>query len=96
MKTGCNVINANAVKRISCSDTDGGADPTVKGTVKITQGKTTTTYTDSCVSSSTVKEYYCVSGKLNSTNIACSAGFFCTDGACVLAPVPPTNTTNST
>jgi hypothetical protein len=64
---------------ILCSDSDGGAVETVKGTTIDTTG----TYTDSCAQAGWVREYVCV----NSTHsdfwdILCQPGTTCVNGAC--------------
>jgi hypothetical protein len=74
--------SAGACVKSNCVDSDGGQDKNVKGSV--VYGSTNST--DSCVSSSVVKEYYCQDGALTSADLACDAGSSCVDGACVVDP----------
>ena len=62
----------------TCTDADNGKNIYVKGICK----KGLFSYTDSCVSSSTVKEYYC-SGNCKSVRIGCPSGYTCSNGACI-------------
>ncbi len=69
----------------TCSDTDGGINEFVRGTVEV-NGKE---YTDYCVYPQTlthvaypyVVEYYCKNGNVANTTITCKDG--CKDGACL-------------
>jgi len=63
----------------TCSDTDGGNYPYVKGTVT----KSGTAYTDYCNTGSSVREYYCTGTDVYSTVFACPSGYECSDGTCV-------------
>jgi len=58
-----------------CTDTDGGEDRYVKGTV--TYGDVS--YTDTCLDSDTVYEQFCI----GVSHLDCSSGEICDDGACV-------------
>jgi len=71
---GSNLLGGAA--SIKCTDTDGGNNFFVKGTV--TRG--TTSRTDSC-SGKNVVEYYCEAGKIKRTSNACADG--CKLGACI-------------
>jgi len=62
-----------------CTDSDGGMNPYVKGTVTY-QGQT---YTDTCVAADTLKEYYCDNGIKQEHLSTCQNGYTCQDGACV-------------
>lgn len=70
----------------SCTDSDGGQNIYVKGIVTLGSQ----TYTDTCINSSTVYEYYCPSPTIypNDPNLfeaystACPSGYACQDGAC--------------
>lgn len=64
--------------RSTCTDTDSGQNIYVKG--NCTKG---TSYTDSCVSSSTLAEYYCSSNRCKSVQISCPSGYSCSNGACI-------------
>ena len=70
----------------NCIDSDGGNNVLIKGTA--TAG--TQSATDSCVSSSTIKEAFCVSGTVSWTvatkDYYCPASQTCQDGACKTAP----------
>ncbi len=69
-----------------CVDSD-GKNPNIKG---VTVDKTGN-YTDYCKSSSSVKEYYCIShtGELRNKDISCSGGKSCIDGACTTGSCTP-------
>jgi len=70
-----------------CTDSDGGYNTSVKGTAK----KGTASYTDYCIDSSTVDEYYC-EPKFNTllgASYACPANYSCIDGACSYFPLIP-------
>jgi len=64
----------------NCLETDNGYDINTRGTTtaKTLFGKSERT--DSC-SGDTLKEYYCLDGKIKSKKVVCIAG--CSDGACV-------------
>jgi len=93
----CTVQNANADKNIrcdtglvyTCADSDNGKDYYKQGTVT-DSGKT---YTDYCVDSSVLKEYFCSisdsnpTGIISEENYTCSSG--CENNACK-AQVKPT------
>lgn len=74
---------------IVCSDTDGGYNNYVKGTV----AKGSETHTDSCNGTSNVVEYACgTSNQITSASMRCGSGEACSDGACVMAPTVCTDT----
>jgi len=76
--------------RSCCSETDLGDDPYVLGTTtsKNAWNGQTGSYTDSCLNTSTLVEYYCASYQLASKNeFACTYG--CLNGACLPEPDPP-------
>jgi hypothetical protein len=62
-----------------CSDSDGGKDASVKGTVS----KGSQSSTDSCADSDSVKEYFCAAGDVQTENVDCPSGFGCDEGRCV-------------
>ena len=62
----------------TCTDSDNGQTVETVGTT--TYG--TTSNTDSCADSSTVKEYYCEGGQMKNKNIACASGKSCQNGKC--------------
>lgn len=63
----------------SCTDSDGGKDATVKGSVESTSGRGT----DTCLGNGEmVMEYYCSGGLMNTADINCTGGKVCSDGAC--------------
>ncbi len=66
----------------TCADTDGGSNIYTKGTVNATNSSGTYSYTDYCISSSHVKEYYCQNNQALSTNAYCSKGCSNYNGAC--------------
>ena len=63
----------------TCSDTDGGDEIYAKGTVT----KGTTSNTDSCYDSNTVREHYCSANTPAEHLVFCPYGYSCSDGACV-------------
>lgn len=67
----------------TCSDSDGGLNPGVQGTVTIYyQGSFYYSYTDYCSNSGTLVEYWCNSPQSwTSTTFYCSNG--CSAGACL-------------
>ncbi len=85
----CNCVDGicKEVERTACDDSDGGIKEYSKGTVTITDYWTdgTTTqqnYTDYCIDSRTLREYYCTSNGMSSETIQCAYG--CEDGACIV------------
>ena len=64
----------------ACSDSDGGKDTGVKGTVT----KGTTRSIDACNTQmeNYVNEYFCNNGNIATTAIPCGTGKTCSDGAC--------------
>lgn len=64
----------------TCTDTDGGANPDVFGTVS---GQGIATATDFCYSSTQVREFYCEGDIGKVTTITCGSGKTCIDGACI-------------
>jgi hypothetical protein len=85
-----------------CTDSDGGKNYYVKGTVTY-NGQT---YTDSCtyctgvapysVTCGAVVEYYCENGVMKQETHVCENGYTCQDGACqptVATTIPPVVTT---
>lgn len=90
------------VTTYSCSETDQGYAPAVKGTTTAftyTDGKETSkdAPTDYCLSSSSVYEYYCDTGTNKAAGSAsnCASGQECKDGACVLKPQSQKSCTDS-
>lgn len=79
--------NAGKCGEVLCSDTDGGQDTSVKGTVK----KGSDSGTDNCSSYSNVLEYYCSNNKILSKEIACGNGKSCENGACVASACTDTD-----
>jgi len=70
----------DAVPITTCTDSDGN-NPNVKGSVTASN----LVSTDSCMSSSIVKEYTCLSptaSQATATNQLCQSGYSCNDGAC--------------
>jgi len=62
----------------SCTDSDGGKNYYVKGTVTY-NGQT---YTDACEANFTLNEYYCENGVVKRETASCAEPFECQDGAC--------------
>jgi len=55
----------------SCSDSDGGFNPKVKGTVSGYQDGIYYSYTDVCIDVRTLREYYCVGTQWSSDTVRC-------------------------
>ncbi len=73
---------AGACTEATCSDSDGGEDKLVAGTV--TKGGIS--QPDKCSGTTNVIEYYCSSNDVKSKTIACGTGYKCVSGACVDVP----------
>ena len=86
----CKEVNGVCTKVPKCTDSDGGKNYNVKGTVTY-NGKT---YTDQCIGSPTVlREYYCENNEVKYIDYSCPR---CQDGACKLPTpdtIPPTSST---
>ncbi len=73
----------------SCTDTDGGINVTVNGSVlfeiRDPQGNIISTdrANDTCLDSGSVREYYCSANQPSSTILNCAANRTCLNGACV-------------
>lgn len=66
-----------------CLENDSGINATAYGEINLDTGTGIfNLYKDSCIDEKTVKEYYCDSGSVTTTNITCSGGSRCTNGAC--------------
>jgi hypothetical protein len=74
----------------TCTDSDKGNNLAIKGTVTGTDssGKSYS-YSDSCLTPTLVKEYYCQTNKYNENNYNCTNG--CENGACKTTSDNPTN-----
>ncbi|MDP3699180.1 MAG: hypothetical protein Q8R47_06370 [Nanoarchaeota archaeon] len=70
-------ITGKAVSPYTCTDSDGGRNPTVQGTVKNALGS----YTDTCKDARTVYENFCKGNVQRKETVPCRFG--CKDGACV-------------
>lgn len=67
----------------NCSESDNGDDIFVLGT---TQNSSGSSFTDSCINQSLIREYYCITDTISIGNRVgnCSAyKFYCSNGACV-------------
>lgn len=62
----------------SCSDSDGGKTYATKGTVTYEIEGRSNSYTDKCISSSELQEFYCVDNSVSSNKRTCA----CQDGRC--------------
>jgi hypothetical protein len=77
---------ASSTPKNSCSDTDGGQNVLVRGTVSgISNGKAFS-FSDDCSSASNVYEGYCQGSSSKAAILTCGAGTICQNGACVRAP----------
>ena len=76
------VCPSDCSKEPSCTDSDGGKNYYVKGTVTFESNDGSKTYTDECSSSSNLMEFYCKNKIVQSQQITCPSGYTCQDGAC--------------
>jgi hypothetical protein len=69
----------------TCSDTDGGWVPKVQGTVSGYYSGQPYSYTDYCIDSAMLNEYYCSGGLKYSSSFNCAGNttISCSNGACV-------------
>lgn len=66
----------------SCSDTDGGYEPTIFGSVLGWLSQNYYYYDDYCVDNTTVMEYYCSGDYSDSSSSSCTGNTTCIAGAC--------------
>jgi hypothetical protein len=66
----------------TCTDTDSGDDIYLKGTVTSGSVLSSSSLTDGCLDSETLREYYCVGTEPASASRACPFGYECHVGAC--------------
>lgn len=90
--TDCGARRANATIAyagacVPCDDSDGGAEPSVRG--RVSRGNET--MRDSCANETAVTEYSCVAGSIASAAMPCALDETCESGRC--APKPPANET---
>lgn len=78
----CDVCVADCGHCNSCSDTDGGIVLYVQGTVSGYSGGSPYSYTDYCINSTSVNEYYCSGSQYYFMWSGCSYNQTCTNGAC--------------
>jgi len=72
---------------IGCSETDGGRVYDVAGTVTFSRdGNSFCVFADTCVNSSALREFYCVSGAIRYINYNCGSSG-CSQGRCLNLPV---------
>lgn len=72
-------------RAVPCTDSDGGKNREVQGTVHLGYSS----WTDQCWDNLTVKEYFCKNIQtVSSVRMLCTAGKKCIDGACVVPPPP--------
>ena len=91
------VINTKSVNADYCTDSDGGINYPVRGTATMVRfNNTNLSYTDYCISSSNIQEYFCVNNFVTSTSQNCrNQGYSgCTRGRCY-GNINQTNTTGS-
>jgi len=72
----------------NCTDSDGGRNYYVRGTVKLTEDLQ---FIDACIDSETLQENYCeLDGTLMMEDVDCGLGYRCEAGRCVpVIPEPP-------
>ena len=80
----CDVCIADCGYCNSCTDTDGGFNTLVKGSVFGYLGGDFYNYTDYCTDNLTVKEYYCWNDQPYNANMPClNMTTCCSDGKCI-------------
>lgn len=85
----CNCVDGACAHSFSCTDTDGGKNVTVSGTVKISDTTNNTvvqTVKDVCYYRYALTEAFCLSStsaQASTTAIYCANGQECSNGACV-------------
>lgn len=84
---GAEVAYQGACRVEGCTDTDGGKNSSIKGTVSAGG----LTFTDYCAIFDSVEEFYCVNSTASRESIGCGQGYECRNGACSMKPgaVPP-------
>jgi len=75
----------------TCFDTDGGKNYTIAGSVYGINNNNYYNYSDSCIGSTRVLEWYCSGTDPLSINISCGYGYTCSVNRCV--KTSPTNKT---
>lgn len=70
----------------TCSDSDGGNNINLSGTVTITNSSGSFTFTDNCASSSIVNEQYCSGNNVATAQGYCPNGQVCSNGVCTTTP----------
>jgi len=81
----------------SCTDSDSGQDTSTSGTVsQYVNGSISATYPDSCISSTSVREYYCSGNHSANTSSSCASGYSCSSGRCIANAAPPASTSPAT
>ncbi len=78
--SGC--LNGECKNSDSCTDTDNGQVPGVKGTVNGHKNNTIYNMTDYCASTYKVVEYYCSGVNASNIGLNCTNRTVCIDGAC--------------
>jgi len=71
---------------IFCTDSDGGNVPGVQGLISSNTGQ----FTDTCISETTLNEYFCRNDVLANEFTDCGAGNHCLNGSCIPEEQPPT------
>ncbi|MEK6968357.1 MAG: thrombospondin type 3 repeat-containing protein [Nanoarchaeota archaeon] len=78
--------------QISCTETDNGKDIYVKGTVTSING----VEVDACLGNVNILEYYCSTPINSSFSLeSCPAGYYCSNGACIVGPPPAPTCTDT-
>ena len=67
------------VPKPTCVDSDGGKDRFTVGTTTLGD----VSYTDTCVSETTLTEYFCEDGQIKQVQLVCGIGYECSTGKCV-------------
>jgi hypothetical protein len=75
-----------ATEGLACNDTDGGKNANVTGAVTVSNGTGLKTFSDWCINSTLLREYYCEGGSVGIINIECAGEYMCENAACVRQP----------
>lgn len=75
----------------NCTDSDGGINLEIKGSVKLTSSGSSQTETDKCTENSQITEFSCYENQIATITLDCPIGKTCIDGSCVKTDVAPKN-----
>lgn len=90
----CNALGSASSVDASCTDSDGGADYKIQGTVSYYTSTGRKTKTDYCKDENYIYEYYCRSGGMRLFQQRCANG--CLDGVCLNSSAVSTTISDTT